>query len=312
MMRRVRQQGVVLISVLVLVALAAIVSASLFFDTGLAARRAAASFGLEEALQLSQGAEALAAYALSEDTGQTDTPRDDWAQQVEPTEVGPGILMEARLIDLQGRFNINMLVGANGKRDENAYKVFQRLLELKGLDPSIADMIVDWIDSDLQPETLGGEDSLYISQSPPHLTANLAITSVSELRQLPGLSGEDFGTLQDSIAALPPSVRTINVCMANGYVLDALHVLDEEDAQHVEYSALTSEELDERRDGECFPRRNVIAQGEQAMQATTTERTSWFQLRTVVTVGSAQFGLYSLINRSGRQARAVARSLGAE
>lgn len=311
-MRRLRQTGVVLISVLILVALAAIVAASLFFDTGLAVRRASASFALEESLQLAQGAEALAAYALSEDTGQTDTPNDDWAMQVEPTEVAEGIVMEARLVDLQGRFNVNMLVDGTGKRDENAYKVFQRLLELKQLDPAIADMIVDWIDTDLQPETLGGEDSLYISQSPPHLTANLAITSISELRQLPGLSAEDFTTLQDSITALPPSVRTINVCMANGYVLDALYVLDEDEAQHVEYSALTSDELAERREGDCFPRRNVLTQGVPAMQTMTTERTSWFQLRTLVRVGSAEFGLYSLINRSGRQARAVARTLGAE
>ena len=48
------------------------------------------------------------------------------------------------------------------------------------------------------------------------------------------------------------------------------------------------------------------------MQAMTAERTSWFQLQTVVTVGSAQFDLYSLINRSGRQARAVVRSLGTD
>lgn len=312
MIRRLRQQGVILISVLILVALAAVVSAALFFDTGLAARRAASSYALEEALQLAQGAEALAAYALSEDTNQTDTPQDSWATPVEPTEVAPEIFMEARLSDLQGRFNINMLVAADGKRDDNAYKVFQRLLDLLGLDPVLADLVVDWIDKDVQPEVQGGEDSLYMSQGPPHLTANLAMTSTSELMQLPGVSREVYLALKPHIAALPPSVRTINVCMADGFVLDALYALNEKQAGHVEYSALSPEELQKRRDSECFPRRSSLSAGVPAIQAMTAERTSWFQLRTVVSVGSAQFDLYSLINRSGRQARAVARSLGTD
>jgi general secretion pathway protein K len=312
MMWRLRQRGVILLSVLILVAVAAVVAAGLFFDTGLAARRAAGSFGLEESLQLAQGAEALAAYALNQDTGQTDTPQDDWAQPVDPTEVAPEVVMQARLTDLQGRFNVNMLVGAGGTRDENAYKVFQRLLQLKQLDPALADLVVDWIDTNVQPEVQGGEDSLYMSQSVPHLTANIAVTSISELMQLPGFTREVYAALQGSITALPPSVRTINVCMANGYVLDALYALNEKESGHVEYSALSDEDLAERREGDCFPKRSSLTAGAPRMQAMTTERTSWFQLQTVVTVGSAQFGLYSLINRTGRQARAIMRSLGTE
>ena len=312
MIRHLRQQGVVLISVLILVALAAVVSASLFFDTGLAARRSASSFGLEEALQLAQGAESLAAYALSEDTNQTDTPQDSWATPVEATEVAPGIVMQARLSDLQGRFNVNMLVGADGKRDENANKVFRRLLDLLQLDPALADLIVDWIDTDVQPEVLGGEDSLYMSQAPPHLTANLAMTSTSELMQLPGITREVYLALKPHVTALPPSVRTINVCLADGFVLDALYALNEKESEHVEYSNLSAEELAQRREGDCFPRRTALATGAPAIQAMTTESSSWFQLQTVVSVGSAQFDMYSLINRSARQARAISRSLGTD
>ena len=312
MMRRLPQRGVILISVLILVALAAVVSAALFFDTGLAARRAASSYALEEALQLAQGAEALAVYALNDDTNQTDTPQDTWATPVDPTEVAPGIMMQAQLQDLQGRFNINMLVAADGTRDDNAYKVFQRLLDLLHLDAALADLVVDWIDTNVQPEVQGGEDSLYMSQSPPHLTGNLAMTSTSELMQLPGITREVYLALKPHVAALPPSVRTINVCMADGYVLDALYALNEKEAGHVEYSLLSAEELLDRRDGDCFPKRSALSAGTPAIQAMTTDRSSWFQLQTVVSVGSAQFDLYSLINRSGRQARAIVRSLGTE
>ena len=65
---RTRERGVILMSALILVALAAIVATSLFFDTALAARRAAASFSMEQAVQLGAGGEALAAFAIAEDS----------------------------------------------------------------------------------------------------------------------------------------------------------------------------------------------------------------------------------------------------
>jgi general secretion pathway protein K len=312
MTRRRRQRGVILISVLILVALAAVVAAGLFFDTGLSARRAAGSFGMEEALQLGQGAEALAAYALSQDTNQTDTPQDAWAQPSEQYQVAPEVVLQGRLVDLQGRFNINMLVGANGVRDENAHKVFVRLLALLQLDTGIADLIVDWIDPDGQAEPQGGEDSLYMSQDPPHLAADLAVTSISELMQIPGMTRDIFLKLKPHIAALPPSVRQINVCMADGFVLDALYALNENEQSHVEYSLLSAEQLAQQRSGDCFPRRAALAAGAPTMQAMTSERTNWFQLQTWVRIGTAEFDLYSLIYRQGRQARAVMRSLGTD
>jgi type II secretory pathway component PulK len=130
-----RQRGVILVSALLITALAAVVAAALFFDTGLAARRAQANFSLEQALQVAQGAEALAAEVLREDRNQTDTPQDTWAQAVDPVEiVEDSVVIEARLSDLTARFNINSLVNADGEPDENAMKVFRRLLELLELD----------------------------------------------------------------------------------------------------------------------------------------------------------------------------------
>jgi general secretion pathway protein K len=313
MMRRLRERGVVLISVLILVALAAVVAASVFFDTGLMARRAANSFGMEEALQLGQGAEALAAYVLGDDTNQTDTPNDTWATETDPYEVTPDISLTARLFDLQGRFNINTLMALNGTHDQNAMKVYKRLLELLGIDATIADYTMDWLDADLQPEPQGGEDGLYTSEMPPHLTANFAVTSTSELLQLPGMTPEVYAKLKPHISALPPSVRTINVCMADGYVLDALYALDANDPSHVEYSALPLEEIKKLRSSdECYPRRATLIADVPTMTSMISERTNWFRLQTLVRVGTAQFDLYSLMYRTGRQARAVARSLGTE
>jgi general secretion pathway protein K len=308
-----RQRGVILVSALLITALAAVVAAALFFDTGLAARRARANFSLEQALQVAQGAEALAAEVLREDRNQTDTPQDTWAQAVDPVEiVEDSVVIEARLSDLTARFNINSLVNADGEPDENAMKVFRRLLELLELDERWADMVADLIDRDTLPLPDGGEDGLYLSQPVPHRSPNMHLTSITELQQMPGFTREMFLKLQPHVAALPASARTINVCTADGIVLDALFALHESDSRHVEYSNLTAEELAERRQGDCYPRRADLAVGQDAMQEMTAERSNWFRLETWVTIGSARFALYSLMQRDGGRVQAVMRGMGSE
>lgn len=308
-----RQRGVILITALIMMALAAVVAAALFFDTGLTARRAAAGFSMEQALLLGQGSEALAAEALKDDDNQTDTPGESWAQPVEAVEVEPGITLSARLIDQSGRFNLNTLVNDDGTRNENAAKVFGRLLQLAGLESRWVDMVVDLIDPDTLPSPEGGEDGQYVTQTPPHRVGNLTFSNVSELMQMPGFTLEMYNSLRPHVAALPPASRTINVCMANGIVLDALFALHENDTMHQEYSTLTEEEMAERRESGCYPRRAVLGSGQQAMQQATSERSNWFLLETWIDIGSAQFALYSLMQRdAGGQIRAVTRSLGSE
>jgi general secretion pathway protein K len=151
-----------------------------------------------------------------------------------------------------------------------------------------------------------------MSQQPPHLVGNLPMTSTSELLQLPGFTQQMYRTLAPHITALPPSVRTINVCMAGGVVLDALYALKPNEQNHVEYSRLTKKELDDRRGNDCFPRRSVLGADSPAIQAITSERTSWFCLQTRVVIGTAQFDLYSLMYRGTGQARAVMRGFGIE
>lgn len=308
-----RQRGVILLSAMILVALAAVVAAALFFDTGMSARRTAAVFAMEQALMLQQGAEALAAYALAEDRDRTDTPAESWAQHYGPVDVAPEVWLEAQLTDLQGRFNLNSLLDENGRRDEAGYRILVRLLELLQIDTRWAALLSDWLDTDTEPTPEGGEDSLYLSQQPPHRAGNLALTSISELQQLPGFTRELYLRLAPHVAALPPSVRTVNVCTADGVVLDALFALREGDSRHVEYSLLSAEELADRRAGNCFPQRQLIAAGDQAIQAATTERGNWFRLDGLVRIGTASFTLYSLMYRDGSgRVRPVARSFGTE
>ncbi len=65
--------------------------------------------------------------------------------------------------------------------------MFNRLLELLEIEHAVTSLLIDWMDRNTQPEPEGGEDSLYASQTPPHRTGNLLLTSISELQQMPEL-----------------------------------------------------------------------------------------------------------------------------
>jgi general secretion pathway protein K len=310
---RSRQRGVILISALILVALAAVVATSLFFETALMARRAAASFSMEQAVQLGAGGEALAAFALADDKNSDDTDRDPWAQHYGPVEVETGVALEAQVTDDQGKFNLNTLLRKDGTPDPDAVKVLRRLLELSEIEPRWSSLIIDWMDPNGQPEADGGEDSLYLSQTPPHRTGNLLLTSVSELQQLPGFTHEMYLKLLPHITALPPEAQKINVCTADGVVLDALFALSTTNANYVQYSRLTPEDMARSRANGCFPRKTVIGTGEPVIASRIDERSSYFRLRTWLSIGTAQFALYSLMYRDGAgKVRPILRTMGTD
>jgi general secretion pathway protein K len=307
------QQGVALITALVLVALATVVAVSIGFNSEMSVRRTVATFSVEQGLQLGQGAEALAAYALREDKNSDDSAVDPWNQHYGPVEVAPEVSLEAQVSDEQGKFNVNTLLLADGTPEPDAVLVFKRLLELLEIEPQWASLLVDWLDANVQPEADGGEDSLYLSQSPPYRTGNQAITTVSELMQLPKLGRERYLKLLPHITALPPTVRTINVCLADGFVLDALNAVSTKNAANVEYSSMTVEALAQARSRGCFPRRSVLASGEPRIEKRISEQSSFFRLRSWVRIGTTHFALYSLLYRDGSgQVRPIARTMGTE
>lgn len=313
MMRR-GQTGVALITALILLSLATVLAVTIGFESAMTARRSTASFSMEQSLQLAQGAEALAAHVLGQDNNSTDGPADAWSQPYGPVEVAPEVSLEAQLFDEQGKFNLNTLLDANGDADKNAVAIFSRLLELLELEPRWTSLLVDWLDDDVLPQTEGGEDSLYSSQTPPYRPANLPITSVSELAQLPGFGRERYLKLLPHVTALPPQAAKINLCTADGYVLDALFALSKQDPNNVEYSRMTPEDLAKARANACFPLVATIAPqaSEPDMYARAGETTQYFQLRTWLHIGFAQFALYSLMYRDNGFARPVARTFGTE
>ncbi len=76
-MRHARQRGIALLVAIVMFAIATTVAAAITYNKAMAARRAAATFTLEQALQAGMAAEALGGIALEDDgsNAKTETQR---------------------------------------------------------------------------------------------------------------------------------------------------------------------------------------------------------------------------------------------
>ena len=315
--RPARQRGVAMLVAILLVALGTILAAAVAYESAMTARRGTATLSFDEALLVGQGAEALAAYGLKtvmqSSTASPGSTSPDiyatqpWAEPVGPLEVVPGVTLEASLEDMQGRFNLNWLVQFTGndptligKPDPASVEAFKWLLQLCQVDPKWADMVVDWIDRDNQAQTQGAEDSAYLSQNPPYLTANQPITSISELLALPGFGRDNYLKLAPYISALPPDSQ-LNICTAKDKVLDAF-------IPGTQNWSSDPTALQRNRAGAagCFPNlkdytASFDKQKALAGQQRFTTTSHYFRLRSLVTIGTAEFNLYSLLYMNSQQ-----------
>ncbi|MCU0975677.1 MAG: type II secretion system minor pseudopilin GspK [Steroidobacteraceae bacterium] len=306
-----RQRGVALITAVVLVAIATVLAARVGTEAALDLRRTAGIGALNQGWHVALGAEAWAAEILRKDLqdSQRDELDEPWAQPLPPLPVDGGTI-EGGLEDMQGRFNLNNLLRADGTVDEANLERFSRLLRLAGVDQRFAGALADWLDADtVERFPDGAEDGVYLSQVPGYRAANGPVTSTSEMLALPGFTLDDFARLRPHVAALPAGTR-INVCTATPLVLAALVEggTDFGDA----------EALARNRAEGCFPlltdlQATLDADQYQALAQVVAESSSWFRSVAVVSIGTSQLTLYSLLERNAAGGvRTVLRSSGTE
>lgn len=317
-----RQRGVALLIAIVMFALATTVAAAITYSKAMLARRSAATFALEQALQAGMAAEGLAAIVLEDNAQHRQTAlHHDWAQPVGPLEIeGTGIWIQAQLEDLSGRFNLNSLVTwdtQNGQQfeiDPHQVEVFRELLGHLDIDVRYADLLVDWLDNDITPQsTGGGEDTLYLSQAPPYRPPNTFITHPSELLALPGFGAENYQKLAPYVSAIPNGVP-VNLCTAPALILE----VTENDPTST--SGYQEPNVSQNRTKACWPEKTVYTQSIQdatrraAVDSRVGETSSWFRLRTQIRIGTAEFVLYSVLYRedTSHHVRTVQRSFGSE
>jgi general secretion pathway protein K len=292
------QRGVALLVAILLVALGTVIAAAIAYESAMSARRGTATYAFDEALLVAQGAEALAAYGLRtiyQNDKKYTYAAQGWAKPVGPIEVVPGVMLEASLEDLQGRFNLNNLVDSQGNPDPVEVAAFSDLLASVGLETKWLGYILDWIDGNLTPSIPdGAEDSVYTGQTPPYRTANRYITSASELLALPGFGRDRYLALAPYVTALPYGMH-VNLCTAPGKVLDAY-------LGHPDFGS-DPDALAKNRAAApgCFPTKAdydaafADPQLKTKVDAKIIQASSYFRLTSVITIGSTEFTLYSLL-----------------
>ena len=218
------QRGVALIMAIIVVAIGTMIAVSLMWRGALDLRRTESALAADQGLMYVQGAEAWAADILRQDL--VDSPDSDnlgelWATELPPLPVDGGTI-QGRLEDLQGRFNVNNLIGSDGKESMLARRQFERLLVSLEADPALAGAVIDWLDPDTDLRfPNGGEDVVYSEADPPYRTANSMITSTSELMAVAGFDRDTYRRLAPYITALPSGTK-LNVNTASAVVLASL------------------------------------------------------------------------------------------
>lgn len=234
-MRRpaVRQAGVALLAMMILVMVITLTLGSIFYRHQLDVAQAIRIGHGDQAFLLALSGESWARQVLEEDRAgsEQDSLDEIWARAVPLLPVEGGTLTGC-IIDLQSRFNLNNFATYTSERwaseTESGTRDFAShylaLLQTLGLptDAGRVAVLIDWIDPDNDlVDTAGAEQQDYGYLQPPRLVANQKLVDVAELADLVGYDIGAVAFLGDVVTVLP-SETAININTASPVVLRAM------------------------------------------------------------------------------------------
>ena len=157
-----QQQGIALITILMMVALATILAATIAKRQSQTADNTAYLMRQDQSLLYAKSAEAFFSEILQQDkenAGDIDHLQEIWAQPMPAFPVEDGYI-SGRLKDESGKFNLNNLVKVDGTVNPDAQAWFERLLVRVGLPAELSQAVIDWQDpDDLTIGAMGAESS---------------------------------------------------------------------------------------------------------------------------------------------------------
>ncbi|MCZ6853064.1 MAG: type II secretion system minor pseudopilin GspK [Gammaproteobacteria bacterium] len=217
-----RDSGVVLLSVLLIVALLAAVAYQLLARHSLTVAQARYSFGSDQSLAYALGAESLARQVLFEDWSQSgqgvDNLLETWAQPLAPFEIENGLL-EVQVRDMHRCFNLNSLAGNEAKGNLERLKT---LLRNSNVPETLANTWQDWVDADDSITGFGAEDGDYLLLDRAYRTANQRAGHVSEFNLIVGFETDYLETLGDVLCVIPSDSLRLNINTVSAEVLASL------------------------------------------------------------------------------------------
>ncbi len=315
------QQGVALITALVITSIAVTIAATLVYRQQLSIQLASNIGVLEQAYQYATGMEDWAGIILRndlDDSADTDSCDDAWAETIPPIPI-PGGIMEGKLYDLQALININNGVGnidPDGKQPDNTVAIarFKGLLtQLKLLNQlELNDAVLDWVDKNDDDRTTLAESGYYNTLEKPYFAANALVAALSEVRMIKGFSevitngqGEEelvYKKVLPYISALPQNNIAINVNTAPAEVLSSITGISPQQAN----------DAIEARKGGAFETladfKSSVGGGNNAspiIDQGLDVRSSYFLLKGLVQMGKVRLFINSILYRDANSRRTV-------
>ena len=321
-----QERGAALLTVLLLVAVMAVVSATAVERLTLATRLAASGANIEQARQFQIAAEAIAIKRITElkvrGNGQT-TLAGGWQGKAFILPL-PGGTASLTLSDAGNCFNINSLVAdstvAASIQRPLARQQFVALMAALGIDANQAERVAagasDWIDADQSVSQLGAEDAAYSGASPGYRTPDKPMADASELTGVAGVTPQLWRKLEPWVCALPSSdLSPINVNTLLPEQAPLLQMLLPARLSPAQARAhLAARPADGYGSINRFWSGPTLAGaspvGDVANQVKLETR--WFHLRTTITLGDVSLSSDVMIDADRPPARVVRRGWGPE
>lgn len=224
MVKNQSQHGVALLTILVMVALATILAATIAKRQSNTAENTGYLMRQDQSLLYAKSAEAFFSELLIQDSdngSSIDHLQENWAKPMPPFPVEDGAV-SGRLLDESGKFNLNNLVKSDGKVDEAAKRWFEKLLHRVGLPAELSQAVIDWQDSDDETTgAMGAESNYYQGLNPAYLASNTMFHNVDELKLVKGFEGKNYDLIKPYVTALPEQTK-VNMNTASALLLASI------------------------------------------------------------------------------------------
>lgn len=327
-------QGVALITVMLVVALAAILATQMTAKLQLQLQRSANIEANQQAYWLAMGAEAFAKRVLimSFDGDENVTHLGQlWAQGENTYPVDYGEIT-GEIIDLQSCFNLNALRHSgnkgispsptnNGNANNLPAEALERLILNIGIEnvssfeaKDMVSALTDWVDDNgIVTNSGGAEDSEYSSKEYPYLPANNFLGSFNELRVVEHFTIEAIEALKPYVCVIPNSdLHKINVNTISAdhiEILMALFDISESEAEEI-ISSRGEEGYQKIEDVFVSPQltKRKLTQEQKDQLVVDSE---YFKLKTKTTFNDSYFFLNSIMKvEKNNQINIISRTIG--
>ena len=220
-----QQQGIALITILVMVALATILAATIAKRQANTAENTAYLMRQNQSLLYAKSAEAFFSELLVDDAknaGDIDHLQENWAKPMPAFPVEHGFV-SGTLQDESGKFNLNSLVNNDGTANPQTKAWFEKLLIRVGLPEKLSEAVIDWQDADDETiGAMGAESNYYQGLAQGYLPSNSKFHSVEELKLVRGFEGQKYLQIANYVSAAPASDSKVNINTAPAMLLASL------------------------------------------------------------------------------------------